>query len=211
MEKSMPEQQTSAAARPVFDEHVALYLDVYREQVGRSDTWGLEALRNLVLLNAAGIAGTITAYQIQAIPRAVTPAACFLLGIVGAFVAIAVGWLLHHLLSKKYERNAATYKHTKNPLDLFDVSAKKFERLNRISIAVGILSLLLFVSGSALLVDLVRQPPSESGAAGATANAAVVGKPSSCGQVPGAGNNRQTLTADAAAFWGIPCVATTRR
>lgn len=155
----MPEQQDTQARIPTFDEHVALYLEVYREQVGRADGWGLEALRNLVLLNAAGIAGTITAYQIQAIPRAIAPAACYLLGLAGAFLAIALGWLLHRLAANRYLKNATQYKETRNPLVLFEVDTKRLTWINRASVTVGVLSLFLFFSGSILLVDLVRQPP----------------------------------------------------
>lgn len=151
----MDEQQPPQSA---FNEHVMVFLETYREQVGRSDNWGLEALRNLVLVNAAGIAGTITAYQINAIPRAITPAACYLIGLGAAFGAIALGWLMHRLASNQYQRNAAKYKESRDPAHLFRIDERGLTRISNASVCIGISSLCLFVAGSVYLVDLVRQP-----------------------------------------------------
>src|SRR5690606_34737494 len=98
----MANDEQLANSGDAIDPRVLLYMDVYREQAGRSDLWGLEALRNLTILNTAGLAGTITAYQTQTIERVSTPAILFITGIVTAFVAIAAGWLLHRLVTRRY-------------------------------------------------------------------------------------------------------------
>ncbi|MGE4339422.1 MAG: hypothetical protein AB7E55_26145 [Pigmentiphaga sp.] len=156
----MGEQQLPPTqAEPAFNQHALIFLETYREQAGRSDNWGLEALRNLVLVNAAGIAGTITAYQINAISRAIAPAACYLFGLGSAFAAIALGWFMHRLVANEYQRNAARYRASRDPSHLFKLNDRRYRRISNISVAVGVLSLCLFVAGSAYLVDLVRQPP----------------------------------------------------
>ncbi|WP_238877134.1 hypothetical protein [Achromobacter xylosoxidans] len=153
------QQQPTTQAEPAFDQHALIFLEAYREQAGRADSWGLEALRNLILVNAAGIAGTITAYQINAISRAIAPAACFLLGLGLAFAAIALGWFMHRLVANEYQQNAARYKESRDPRHLFKLNDRLYRRISNFSVAIGVLSLCLFVAGSAYLVDLVRQPP----------------------------------------------------
>ncbi|WOD18979.1 hypothetical protein [Paraburkholderia kirstenboschensis] len=70
-------------------------VEALREQGARVDEWALEVLKHLILMNAAGLAGTFTLYQVQGIERSFWPTVIFLAGLISAFLSLMLGWHLH--------------------------------------------------------------------------------------------------------------------
>lgn len=138
------------------DSQIRMWMEITREQGNRADSWGIEALRSLLLLNTAGLAGAITAFQVSWIPRAITPSACYMVGILSGFIAILFGWLLHRTAAKRYQSNAKVFIQTKNTRDLFSVNERVLMGFHWTSILLGLGSLCGFMWGSFSLVRLIN-------------------------------------------------------
>lgn len=128
---------------------ISLWQSVVLEQGSRSDLWGLEALRNLVLLNAAGLAGAMTAFQVKAVTEHMFwPAAGFLFGIGMGCLSIALGWVLHRLAAQRYQSNGKAYVESGDLAVLFQLNARLLLGINIVSIVTGIVSFCAFFFGA---------------------------------------------------------------
>lgn len=119
------------------------------EQGNRSDLWGLEALRNLVLLNAAGLAGAMAAFQVKAVTdHMFWPSAGFLAGIGAGCLSIALGWVMHRIAANRYQTNGKKYVETRNLSVLFQLNTRLLFCINGASIAMGVASFGAFFLGA---------------------------------------------------------------
>ncbi|WP_020069056.1 hypothetical protein [Paraburkholderia caledonica] len=91
----VPSQAIGEMEPQKIDQTVKITLDGVKDQANRVDTWGIEVVKHLVIINAAGLAGTFTLYQVQGIERSFFPTVLFLTGLTSSFVSLMLSWHLH--------------------------------------------------------------------------------------------------------------------
>lgn len=146
---------SSSASEQWVQEHISLWRRVTLEQGNRTDLWGLEVLRNLVLLNAAGLAGAMAAFQVKGVAEQMFwPATGFLAGIGMGCLAIAIGWLLHRIAAARYQSNAKVFSESKNVDDLFAQNLCMLKGVNGVAIVAGLISFGAFFWGAYRLLKV---------------------------------------------------------
>lgn len=96
---------------PIEDRRVLIHRQLvaaHEYQLRATDTWGIEVLKTLFLLNAAGLAGVFTLAQ-TVTPRASLPFVPFALGIALAVASLTFGRYMHSAGARGWKASAACY------------------------------------------------------------------------------------------------------
>lgn len=83
-------------------------VDAHQYHLRATDVWGIEVLKTLFLLNAAGLAGVFTLAQ-TSIPRQSLPFLPFSLGIILAVASLTFGRYMHSAGSDGWKETANNY------------------------------------------------------------------------------------------------------
>lgn len=132
--------------------HHSLLREVWAFHSHHTDTWGLEILRGLVLLNSAGVAGVIALAEKNQPGIWPWPAAAFGLGLVMAVLAMLAGRQMHGAASDGW--HSALNRFAENPdagVDIAEEDEKKRDLWHCWTFIFGITSGLAALLGGGLL------------------------------------------------------------
>lgn len=143
----------------ISPEEAKLILDIAtaagNEAGSRADAWGMEVLKNLVLINGVGLAGVFTLYQVNCLSRSPGSAVVFILGIVAAFVSLMLGWYLQKRASTAFTFFAIRFRAGTAMHGEALACVQALRPIAGTQVAFGILSLVLFVWGAVKIYFIV--------------------------------------------------------
>lgn len=112
------------------DRRVAMHrqlLAAYDYSVRTTEMWGIEIIKTLFLLNAAGLAGVFTLAQVNGIVRGSLPFISFSVGIVLAVASLTFGRYMHSTAAKGWQDSADRYA------DSFDDEDAKLKNIRTVN------------------------------------------------------------------------------
>jgi len=81
----------------------------YEYAVRTTEMWGIDIIKTLFLLNAAGLAGVFTLVQVKEIPRESLPFFSFSIGIVLTVASLTFGRYMHSAAANGWLQGANSY------------------------------------------------------------------------------------------------------
>lgn len=94
-----------------------------------TETWGIEVVKTLFLLNAAGLAGVFALVQAEDIARKDLPFLSFSIGILFAVISLTFGRYMHAAAADGWQASADLYATTFNAKDAALKNLKQIECL----------------------------------------------------------------------------------